>query len=125
MPPRGQGAGYGQLDEISEKLGELTAYTHEHRHGVNNLSQKFDALALDLVRRVEALDVKMTVRIDEVVKMLTAENVVLQARVDALEIDKQRRDGALSLVEWAVRNWPGIIGFALLVAVILKSTGQI
>ena len=50
------------LDEISVRLGELTAYTHEHRHAAANLSMKFDALSLDLARRVEALDARLTMR---------------------------------------------------------------
>lgn len=119
-PPR-----TGMLDEISQKLGELTAYTHEHRHGVNNLSQKFDALAIDLVKRVEALDTKMTVRIDEIHSKLTAENGILRARIEVLENDKQRRIGALNLFEWALRNWPAIIGFVVLVGVVLEATGRI
>ena len=115
----------GQLDEISERLGELAAYTHEHRHGVNNLSQKFDALALDITKKVEALDAKMTVRIDAINAHLTAENKVLQSRVDLLEVDKTRRDGAVGLFNWMLKSWPALVGFALLVAVILEATGRI
>jgi ribosomal protein L16 Arg81 hydroxylase len=121
MPPRGQ----HQLDEISQKLGELTAYTHEHRHGVNNLSQKFDALALDVARRVEALDTKMTLRTDEIHRALTAENVLLQARVKVLEDEKSRREGAMGAVNWLLRNWPIILGFLTLVAVILAANGKL
>lgn len=115
----------GQLDEISERLGELAAYTHEHRHGVNNLNQKFDALALDLAKRVEALDAKMTVRIDEINRSLTSENTLLRARIEVLEAKEQRRDGALGLVGWAIKNWPGVIGFIFLVALILEATGRV
>ncbi len=46
-------------------------------------------------------------------------------RIDALEADKDRRDGAIGLGNWALRSWPALIGFALLVAVILKSTGRL
>jgi hypothetical protein len=41
----------GQLDEISEAIGRLSGkvesidrYTHEREHGINDLSQKIDAL---------------------------------------------------------------------------------
>jgi ribosomal protein L16 Arg81 hydroxylase len=115
----------GQLDQISERLGELAAYTHEHRHGVNNLSQKFDALALDVTKRMEAFDTKVTVRMDEIYRTLTAENVVLKARVEVLETAKHQQDGAWGLVKWITQNWPMLIGFFVMIAVILRSTGQI
>lgn len=101
-PPRNNQ--HGTLDEISQKIGELTAYTHEHRHGVNNLSAKFDALALDIVKRVEALDVKMTLRIDEVVKSLTAENAALSTRVETLEAEARREEGRRGVLQWMLRS---------------------
>lgn len=114
MSPRG-GPTHGQLDEISQKIGELTAYTHEHRHGVNNLSAKFDALALDIVRRVEALDTKMTIRIDEVVKTLTAENGALSARVALLEAAAEREKGMRGTVHWILHS--PLVGWLVALAV--------
>lgn len=116
-PARGNASHSGQLDEISQKIGELTAYTHEHRHGVNNLSAKFDALALDITKRVEALDTKMTVRIDEVVKSLSADNTALSAklevtatalaaRVGELERIHTRQDAQLGVWRWLIDKWP-------------------
>jgi uncharacterized protein YaaN involved in tellurite resistance len=49
----------------------------------------------------------------------------LDKRVLHLEASSLRREGAMGIVEWAVKNWPGIIGFFVLIAVILEVTGQI
>jgi hypothetical protein len=133
MPTRGQS---GQLDEISLKLGELAAYTHEHRHGVANLSQKFDALALDIAKRVEALDTKMTVRIDEVVKSLSADNLALSsrlegdnanlsARVSKLEEIHTRQDAQLGVWRWLIDKWPFAALAAFISAVVAWANGKI
>lgn len=87
----------GKLDEISLRIGELSGYIHEHRHGVNNLSQKFDAVALDMTRRVEALDVKMTIRIDEINANLTSKLEVANARIGVLESINDQEKGAKNL----------------------------
>lgn len=88
------------LDEISLKLGELTAYTHEHRHGVANLSQKMDGLILDVAKQIAALEAKMTVRLEET-------HTSLSQRLCVLEGERQRRDGAASVVQ-AVLKSPAI-----------------
>lgn len=46
-------------------------------------------------------------------------------RIDALERDKDRRDGAMSGFDWAMKNWPGIIGFVAMIVVVLASTGRL
>lgn len=124
-PPRTTASHAGKLDEISERIGELGAYVHEHRHGVNNLGMKFDALSLDLAKRVEALDVKIASRIDEMNASLSRRLDSLEQRIDALESVNDKRSGALGLFEWVVRNWPAVVGYFAIVAVILKATGKI
>ena len=49
----------------------------------------------------------------------------LEGEVEALKQDKNRRDGALGLVEWTVKNWPGLIGLVLMIVVVLQATGTI
>ncbi len=49
----------------------------------------------------------------------------LIVKVDALERDKHRRDGAISAWEWVFKNWPGIIGFFGLIVLILGLTGKL
>jgi hypothetical protein len=122
MSPPARGS---QLDEISLKIGELAAYTHEHRHGVNNLSAKFDALALDIVKRVEALDTKMTLRIDEVVKALTSELAAANLRINALEAERDRQQGALSAWRWIAEKWPFAALGTILAAVIAWANGKL
>lgn len=46
-------------------------------------------------------------------------------RLTALETDKNRRDGAMSGVDWLFKNWPGVIAFFAVIVVILESTGRI
>jgi hypothetical protein len=71
---------------------------------VNNLSSKFDALALDIAKRVEALDAKMTIRIDEVVKTLNADNAALGYRVHALETVAEQQRGAKNMLVWFMQS---------------------
>jgi hypothetical protein len=76
----------GQLDEISMKIGELTGYCHEHRHDVANVSTKLDGLALDIAKRVEALEIR------------------LGMRISTLEQLQQERAGAWKLVDWILKS---------------------
>jgi hypothetical protein len=103
MAPRGS-ADAGKLDEISLRIGELSGYVHEHRHGVNNLSAKFDAVALDMTRRVGALDVKMTIRIDEINTNLTTKLELANARIGVLEAIQEQQKGARRLAAWLLQS---------------------
>jgi hypothetical protein len=89
MPPRPP----AELDEISRMLGELSAYVHEGRHGVNNLSTKFDALALDIAKRVETTKTELLVRFD-----------TMERRVAALEETAARNKGARNLAAWLLQS---------------------
>lgn len=116
MPPR-----VGQLDEISEAIGRISGqvealdrYTHEREHGINNLAQKVEALGTRITRDIAAVEGRIEGRIK-----------AMDDRLLKLEQAKDRRDGALGLVEWFVRNWPTVIGFLVLMAVVLKSNGRI
>ncbi len=76
----------GQLDEISAAIGEVRAYIHENRHGVNNLSTKFDGLALDMAKRVEALELR------------------LGMRITTLEQLQNQQAGAFKLIDWILKS---------------------
>jgi peptidoglycan hydrolase CwlO-like protein len=63
----------GQLDEISEAIGRLSGqvdsldrYTHEREHGINNLSQKLDALGTKITRDIAAVEERIRVRFEQV-----------------------------------------------------------
>lgn len=49
----------------------------------------------------------------------------VDSRLKALEVESQQRRGALSAVEWSVKNWPGVVGFFVLIALVLISTGKV
>lgn len=64
-PQRGSG-----FDQISMMIGELKGsveeigkYVHEGRHGVNNLSQKFDALAVKMAADMAAVEARLDARL--------------------------------------------------------------
>lgn len=89
MPPRS-----GQLDQISEAIGELKGsvksvekYVHEGRHGVNNLSQKVDAMRVGIGKDMAAVEAKVDAKIDafisETNKRLAAVEAVLQQQAGA------------------------------------------
>lgn len=95
MPPRP-----GQLDQISEAIGELKgsvksieSYVHEGRHGVNNLSQKFDALGTKITRDIAAVEERIRVRFEAV-----------EQRLSALEDAKQRAEGAKGALLWILQS---------------------
>ena len=63
----------GQLDQISEAIGQLKgsvkaveSYVHEERHGINNLSQKLDALAIKFGADIASLEVRIDTRLKAV-----------------------------------------------------------
>lgn len=49
----------------------------------------------------------------------------LDERVRVLENDKIHVRSTLSLFDWAFRNWPGVVGFLVLVYLMLQSSGRV
>lgn len=99
MPPRN-----GQLDEISEAIGELKGsvkaietYVHEGRHGVNNLSQKFDALGVKIAADIAAVEARIEAKVDAYIRSN-------DERVLALEKEHERQTGAKNLVAWFLQS---------------------
>ena len=83
----------GQLDEISEAIGGLRAsvdgiekYMHDREHGLNNLSQKVDALGVRIGKDIAAVEAR------------------LEARIQALEVAHQQTAGAKNLVVWILQS---------------------
>jgi peptidoglycan hydrolase CwlO-like protein len=88
--------GAGQLDEISEAIGRLSGqvesldrYTHEREHGINNLSQKLDALGTKITRDIAAVEERIRVRFEQV-----------ESRIASLESIRQQQAGAKNLAAW-------------------------
>jgi hypothetical protein len=87
-PQRGNG-----FDQISMMIGELKGsveeigkYVHEGRHGINNLSHKFDALAVKIASDIAAVEVR------------------LDARLQAVEKHQSTWTGAKLLAAWVVQT---------------------
>lgn len=49
----------------------------------------------------------------------------LEKEVADLKSDRDQRRGAMSLFDWFLRNWPAVIGFALLIVFIAKQQGML
>ena len=88
MPPRS-----GQLDQISEAIGELKGkidgidkYVHEWRHGVNNVSQKVDSLGVKIAGDIAGLRAEIRTDLD-----------TLGERVAKLEARQAEQSGAKGL----------------------------
>jgi hypothetical protein len=90
-------------------LGEMRGQLRELVHSQNNLSSKFDGLS----REVFALTA------------LASDMADIKLRLKVLEERGQQQTGAANLVSWVLRNWPGIVGFAALVFLMLKTEGKL
>lgn len=104
--------------------------------GNKKLGQLFEGLQVEVrdvrerVIRIEASEFK--VEVAEAKAAVAAakheadlHHEALEKRIQSLEADKNRRDGALSLVEWVGRNWPAIIGFVLLIGFVALANGRL
>lgn len=49
----------------------------------------------------------------------------LDARVDVLLKDKDRRDGAISAWAWLLKNWPSIIAMLVTIGAVLIASGKL
>jgi hypothetical protein len=94
MPDREVGDDNGRSTD--RLLGELIAEVRAVKHNQNNANHKLDAVT----------------HLVEQVKELREEQEKHNFRLAVLEADKNRRDGAIGLVEWLSRHWP----FSLLIA---------
>jgi hypothetical protein len=91
-----------QQSDIHMMLGEMRGQMREVVHGMNNASQKIDALTREVVE----------------IKGMAATVAALEVRVTALERAKNRQEGALSLGEWVIKIVPmAVLGAAFAAAV--------
>lgn len=113
------------LDEISQAIGELKAsakaterYVHDWRHSVNNLTQKVDGLGAEISRQIAATEARIGVRLDS-----------MDRRISALEDDRSRREGALSVGNWIAKHGASIgaivVGAVAVIVIVLRVTGQL
>jgi len=101
----------GQLDEFSQAIGKLIGqvesldrYTHEREHGINNLSQKVEALGTRITRDIAAVEGRIEGRIK-----------AMDDRLIALEKAQQQVMGAKNMLVWVIES--PLIGWLAAVAV--------
>jgi hypothetical protein len=99
MPPRS-----GQLDQISEAIGELRGmvqsldrYTHEREHGLNNLSQKVDALGSRIAKDMAGVEGRLEAKLD-------AWKREVDARLVKLETQAREETGAKNLARTLLQS---------------------
>lgn len=97
-------------------LGELIAEIRAVKHNQNNSSQKLDALGTVATTQTEMLR-----RMERFEK----EQERHSFRLGVLEADKNRREGAIGLVEWVSRHWPISLLVGLATAILLWANGKL
>jgi anti-sigma-K factor RskA len=108
MPPR-----TGQLDQISESIGEIRAYVHAGRHDIANLTQIVNALDAAQVKRHADLKAEVKAEIQSAITAMRSEMTKMAERLSALEEFRQREDGSKSVWKWLIAT---LIAFAAVVA---------
>lgn len=102
------------LTGLAVMVGEMRGQLREVVHTLNNVSGKIDGLSREVIAMgpiaAELAELKAEIK-------LTA------AEVAILKSDKDQRTGATNFVAWIFKNWPGVVGFLLLIGIILRSQG--
>jgi hypothetical protein len=108
-------------------LGEMRGQLREVVHGLNNLSGKFDGLSREVIGlgalAKDVIELK-TAHVQDL-RAMQSRIEDLRGEIDDLKSERDKRTGAANLVSWVLRNWPGIVGFAALIALILRSNGKL
>jgi hypothetical protein len=114
MPESDLGSGNGRSTD--RMLGELIAEVRALKHSTNNNSAKLDSIGAlaetqkEMLRRLEHHD-------EELEKH--------HFRLAVLEADKNRREGAVGLVEWVARHWPFSLIAAALAVWVAWANGKV
>jgi chromosome segregation ATPase len=99
MPPR-----LGQLDEISQAIGQLEGrfdgierYMHDREHGLNNVSQKLDAISTKFSGDIAAAKAEINGSMTTAIERVEARIQTIDDRVAALETARSKNEGAKSV----------------------------
>lgn len=104
------------LHTLYEKVGEVGAIAREAKHAANNASAKIDALALIVTAQGQ---------ISEKVDRLEHDRRLDHEKLEELEADKYRREGAIGLVEALRRYWPLTVLFSAFGVFVAWANGKI
>lgn len=108
MPGRDVGEHEDHSRSTDRLLGELIAEVRAVKHNQQNASQKLDAVS----------------HLVEQVKEIREEQSRHHFRLTVLEADKNRREGAIGLVEWIGRHWPFTVIVTALAAWVAWANGK-
>lgn len=104
-----------EVTGLAVMVGEMRGQLREVVHTLNNVSSKIDGLSREVISMGPIAADLAEVR---------GEIKLVRAEVDSLRSDRDQRKGATGMLDWIVRNWPGVLGFLFLIFLILKS-GQV
>jgi hypothetical protein len=112
----------GQLDQISQAIGALQGsfeaierYMHDREHGMNNLSQKVEALGVRIAKDIAAVEGRIEGRI----KAMDDRVVKLEATAAA---DRRQRNIVAIIVQSPLIGW--VVGAFAFVWAMLTHGGQ-
>lgn len=104
------------VTSLAVMVGEMRGQMREMVHTLNNVSTKIDGLTREVIAMgplaAELAELKAEIR-------------VAKTEIDLLKSKDDKRSGAVGLVEWLIRHWPGVLGFVLLIGIILRTNGMI
>jgi hypothetical protein len=102
------------VTQLAMMVGEMRGQMREVVHTLNNVSSKIDGLSREVIAMGPLA--KDVARLEGELKLALVE-------INLLKQTKSEQRGAANLVEWVFRNWPGIIGFFVLIALVLQWRG--
>lgn len=104
------------VTSLAVMVGEIRGQMREVVHTLNNVSAKIDGLSREVIA--------MGPLAADIAELRGDLRLALN-EIDALKQARNRNEGATGLINWVFKNWPGIIGFILLVGIVFKSQGYL
>lgn len=108
-------------------LGEMRGQLREVVHSLANLSGKFDGLSREVIGLGALAKDVIELKTSHVADLKSMQGRIdsLKDEVDDLKSERDKRTGAANFVTWVFKNWPGVVGFILLIGLILRTEGKL
>jgi hypothetical protein len=108
-------------------LGEMRGQLREVVHSLANLSGKFDGLSREVIGLGSLAQSVVELRAAHTADLKSMMEQVedLRNEIADLKSERDKRTGAANLVNWVFKNWPGVVGFIVLIGVILRAEGKL